>query len=185
MAHLMTPNYAPPFVWYLLRPADVGREPAFRVGRAARAFGPVDAAGRIWLLDADGAARSVTAEHFLRRDTGTSAPGGIRFLVGTQIVSAFLVDGIWQLAAGGHTWLAGPLMAEGDRPDAVLARLRFWAEQNGVVQGFPAAKAGYSTRIASRGSARVERRVGSKPARTAKPGNRSPVTPNGSSGETP
>ena len=138
-AHDRRLPYAPPFVWYLLRPEQAHREAAFRVGRVARAFGSVDAGGRLWLLDAGGAARCVAAEHFVRRGTGTCAPGGIRFLVGTQIVSAFLVDGVWQLASGGHTWLAGPLMTEGDRTGAILAKLRFWAEQNGVVQGIPAA----------------------------------------------
>ena len=124
-------RYAPPFVWYQLRPEYSSQEPAFRIERAARALGPEDGKGHLWLLDRRGAARYVPAEHFLRQEPpgAWAAPGGVRFSLGGKVVSAFLIDGVWQLAIGGRIWLTGPLMTEGEHPSTILAKLCYWAEQ--------------------------------------------------------
>lgn len=126
------PAYAPPHVWYALRAEDARVYPMFRIGRAARGLGPEDASGSLWLLDPAGRARHVRAGHFTRKHPGTQEPGGLRLVAGSRIVSAFLIDSQWQLAAGGRVW-PGPLMNDGERITTTLDRLRFWVEQSGIL----------------------------------------------------
>ncbi len=124
--------HASPHVWYELRAEDARLLPVFRVGRAARALGPEDSQGCLWLLDPRGVAWHVPAASFSRKQAGTRAPGGIRLVSGSRIVSAFLIDGAWQLAARGRIW-PGPVMVDGERFATTLERLHFWIEEHGVV----------------------------------------------------
>lgn len=125
--------FAAPHVWYRLRPERAERAPQFKLGRSARALGPENASGRLWLLDPRGAAWCVAAEDFTRRDPGTAAPGGLRFMAGRQLVSAFLVEGVWRLSAGGHPLEEpGLAMLRGEHWTATLAKLRVRVEGSAV-----------------------------------------------------